>query len=79
MTQISNDANVHQSTLYTIAQPDHKPMFRKKRKPRTVKTDPPVERKDIHPAAWQAALRLARGDARRIEIVSQTNLVVRNS
>lgn len=77
MQRVNRDAALAEQAVQKIARGEHKPAKRRYRK-----GPPPdpvfgVERRDVHPAVWQAALKAAKGDTRRITVVSRTEVHVR--
>jgi hypothetical protein len=70
------DATLHEATVQAVARGDA-PSWRRRRgglNPHPV-SDVTVTR--VHPLVWAEAMRRAGGDAKRIEVLSATSVIVR--
>jgi len=75
MSKVQHQARVHPRTVTELSTGAVRAPRRYRR---TRSLTPRVEVRGVHPLAWGAALRLAGGDAARIQVVSYTECVVRN-
>lgn len=66
------DASVHPATLENM--PEQPVKRRRKRTP--AKPVPAITSTQVNPGIWAAALKLASGDWKRIEVISPTKVIV---
>lgn len=83
--KVKNNATVHPETVAkaeTLAKEtearEKSEKKARKSKPRQHPADTKVEKTKVVPVVWQKALELAKGDAKRIRVESETSVVVRN-
>lgn len=70
---LRHSVGIHETTVQRVARKERVRMPRK-RTPKPV--DPPVEVTKVHPGIWKQAMKLAKGDAKRIQVVSKSRVVV---
>lgn len=73
-----HDASLHPATVSALSRrDDRRPVWQRTRAARP--PTPEVETTQINPAVWRAAMQLAGGDASRLEIISTSEVRVRNT
>lgn len=74
---VQRTASLHEKTVQQLASGELEDLPRRRGPDKGPRLR--TERITVHPLAWKNALRLADGDWRRIEIRSETSLVVHNT
>lgn len=69
-------ASVHEKTVQKIANGDHKPPKRPKKRAKPVKKATTTRDFKVDPRVMEKAKELAEGDTKRLQIVDATNVIV---
>jgi hypothetical protein len=73
---VQHTASLHEKTVQQDARGELKNMLRRRGSDKGPRMR--TERRRVHPLAWAQALKLADGDHRRIEVLSELSVIVHN-